>query len=44
MKKLKVAWHPKIEDDLHSFIVCKTITQVQADVLLQKFKQNESRK
>jgi|SaaInl6LU_22_DNA_1037377.scaffolds.fasta_scaffold14240_2 hypothetical protein len=38
MKKLKVEWSPKIEDDLHSFVVCGILTQEQSDKLLKEFK------
>lgn len=39
MKKLKVIWNPRIEDDLHAWVVCGKLTQKQADDLLREFKQ-----
>ena len=44
MKKLKAVWNPRIEDDLHSFVVCGAITQKQVSKLLKEFKKDGSNK
>ena len=44
MKKLKAVWNPRIEDDLHSFVVCGAITQKQAAKVLKELKKDGSEK
>ena len=43
-EKLKAVWYPRIEDDLHSFVVCGVMTRRKADELLKEFKRDGSKK